>query len=391
MNNFFDLVLDSTVDTFGMIVFWLFIVIFVFNYIDKKFNKSISNFVKDNRKLNPILGSAVGLVPGCGGGLFAFQLYKDNKMSFSGLLPALISSLGALAFFLMTTQWQIYLIIISTQFVIGILIGYILILIKKDFYYESVKTEDKKENIREKKKLSKNVLMIDNFILPAAFVLFMISFSFVGVMVSLAPNGEESLESLVAVKYFIFVFMIIISIWYLSRKVLKYLKYDFNNNYINSSNQKKKFNELVNDPVKEIISISTIVWLVTIVITALSLTGYEEAFNNFVSNTSNLPVLIVIAAAAAFVPTCGFQIIFSSALIFSFTGAQGGVITVYSDYFWFLFIPLFVQTFITIGDLAIPVFIQDKNTWLKASSVNFISSLTLAYTTYGILVISGAI
>lgn len=384
-----DNMLDVTVDVFGMIVFWLFIVVVVFNAIDVVFNNQITKWVDSNKKLHPILGATIGLVPGCGGGIFAFGLYKKENLSFSGLVPAMISSLGALAFFLMTSQWQIYLLITSTQWIIGVIVGYAIMLLGKNTYSD-VKP---KEEVKPTKKLSKGYLLMEDVILPIFVILFFIAFSFVGILISLVPGGEEIVDPMIGVKTIIFVFMTIITLWWITRKVLKLLKYDFKEKYHfkNQSLRSKEegYYELAYHPVVDSIGVASIVWIVMLFL--LTASGLESALESFVSNTSNIPLLILIGGAAALVPTCGFQIAFAAGLITSFVGAAGGVVVVSDPLFWSLFLPLFAQTFIAIGDLVIPLFIEDKKSLVKIDVINFTIGISLTFALYGIVLAAGGI
>ena len=382
-----DVILDTGLDVFANIVFLLFFVTFALNALDKAFNNQISNFIDRNDKWQPVMGATIGLIPGCSGGIFAFGLYKKGKMKFSGMLSAGISTVGALSFFVLTAQPIIFLIILAIQFPLAILIGYVVQFAKKDHYV--VQNEIHEIEKQELKQTNQAYNLINNVILPIFYTLIIVGFSWLAIAVSLVPSGEEWAEEMVVAKWFIFIFFIVITLWYIARFTLRKLNYDINATYSDN-----KYNKVVDKyfyhSIIEILMIVVLVYLTAMVFKfILKYTDFETIFNEFVSSNANVALLIFITALIGIIPVCGFQVVYASALVLVFGG--DAVLNPGDSNFWILFVLLFSQAITTIGDLGIPLFIESRKNFSKLMLVNFATSLVLSYSIYGIAIAAGGI
>lgn len=388
---FWDVTLDKTLDTFAMVIFWLFLVIIVFTFIDRYFNDSITKFLSGNYRKQPLLGTVLGIIPGCGGGLFVFNLYKAQKVHLSSVVSSMFTSVGALSLYLIVSQWEIFLIALSIQVALSLIVGYGIQFSGKDKLIDFNDINQKKE---EKYKNLPNIYnLFEKIILPIFVLLFILAFSFVGIIFSFVPNGEEIFEDKLAIKYMMLIFFIVISLWTLFRKILIRKKYNFSAVYNFENERLNKisisFNNYFYSSVVELINIATIVWLTSLLFGYLiKLTGFQEAFEKFVSSQNSVAILIVVAAFASLVPSCGFQIAFATSLLAAF-GFDSQVVANTNDYFWYIAIPLITQSIVTVGDLSLPIFIQSPKTWLKLNSINLSTGLIIGYSIFGIVSASG--
>ena len=55
---------------------------------------------------HPIIGSLLGVIPGCGATIVVSSLYKNRKISFGGLFATFISTLGEGSFVLLGASGQ---------------------------------------------------------------------------------------------------------------------------------------------------------------------------------------------------------------------------------------------------------------------------------------------
>ena len=100
----------------------------------KNLKKTYQNIPKWSQ---PIIGSLLGIIPGCGGTIVASSLYKRRKMTFGGLLAAFITTLGEGSFVLLgasaeadvTSNLKAFLIVNIVGFFLGIIFGIIVDLI----------------------------------------------------------------------------------------------------------------------------------------------------------------------------------------------------------------------------------------------------------------------
>ncbi len=106
----------------------LFIVLF--GYINYKTNENFTYIISKNKKLQPLIGALIGVIPGCGGSLAIIPLYMQGKLSFGAIVASLISSMGDAAFILISANFKVYLIVSIVGAVTGIITGYIVDLFK---------------------------------------------------------------------------------------------------------------------------------------------------------------------------------------------------------------------------------------------------------------------
>ena len=57
------------------------IVILLFGFLDYKTGGNIVNILEKNKKLQPIIGALLGVIPGCGGCIILIPLNVKNKVS----------------------------------------------------------------------------------------------------------------------------------------------------------------------------------------------------------------------------------------------------------------------------------------------------------------------
>lgn len=101
----------------------LFIVLF--GYINYKTNENFTYIISKNRKLQPLIGALIGVIPGCGGSLAIIPLYMQGKLSFGAIVASLIASMGDAAFILISSNIKVYLIVSIVGAITGIITGYI--------------------------------------------------------------------------------------------------------------------------------------------------------------------------------------------------------------------------------------------------------------------------
>ena len=132
--NFFKFVLDN-LEAAGAIAGYVSISIIgfaVISFFAKQRNGNILELVGP-KKIHPILGAFLGAIPGCGAIIVIASLYKNNKISFGGLLAAFISTLGEGSFVLLgasaeadvSGNLRAYVIITFFGIISGIFFGYL--------------------------------------------------------------------------------------------------------------------------------------------------------------------------------------------------------------------------------------------------------------------------
>lgn len=119
-----EIIINASQEAFLHVGVILGIVILGFGYIDYKTEGSIVNVLEKNKKIQPIIGALLGLMPGCGGSILLIPLYTKRKVSFGALVATLIASIGDAAFILISSDLKVYLIVCIISFITAIVFGY---------------------------------------------------------------------------------------------------------------------------------------------------------------------------------------------------------------------------------------------------------------------------
>lgn len=108
------------------------IVVSLLSYASSK--KSGKQATSIPKAAHSFTGALLGVIPGCGGTIVAASLYKNQQLSFGGLLAAFVTTLGEGSFVLLGASdeadvagnLQAFLLVNVVGFVVGILVGSII-------------------------------------------------------------------------------------------------------------------------------------------------------------------------------------------------------------------------------------------------------------------------
>ena len=120
-----EIIINAAQEAFIHVGVLLAIVILLFGFLDYKTGGNIVNILEKNKKIQPILGAILGVIPGCGGSIILIPLYVKNKVSFGALTATLISSMGDAAFILISTDIKSYIGVSIISFITAVICGYI--------------------------------------------------------------------------------------------------------------------------------------------------------------------------------------------------------------------------------------------------------------------------
>lgn len=127
-----EIIINAAQESFLHVGVLLGAVILVFGYLDYKTGGNIVDILDKNKKVQPIIGAILGIIPGCGGSIILMPLYVKNKVSFGALVSTLISSMGDAAFILISSDIKAYLGVSLISFVTAIICGYIVDMLHLD-------------------------------------------------------------------------------------------------------------------------------------------------------------------------------------------------------------------------------------------------------------------
>lgn len=120
-----EILIESSSEAFLHVGSMVGLFIILFGYINYKTNENFTYIISKNRKLQPLIGALIGVIPGCGGSLAIIPLYMQGKLSFGAIVASLIASMGDAAFILISSNFKVYLIVSIVGAITGIVTGYI--------------------------------------------------------------------------------------------------------------------------------------------------------------------------------------------------------------------------------------------------------------------------
>ena len=126
------------------------ITLFIFLRLEKSKKYSLSNFFKNNLKLQIPIASFLGAIPGCGGAIIVVTQYLQGNITFGCLVAVLTSTMGDAAFLILAKEPISALFIFVTCMIVGSLTGFLI-----DFF---IKKRTKNNN----PKINLNLEEIDN-------------------------------------------------------------------------------------------------------------------------------------------------------------------------------------------------------------------------------------
>ena len=305
---------------------------------------------------HPIVGSLLGIIPGCGATIIVASLFKNNKISFGGLLATFTSTLGEGSFVLLGASneadvvgnLKAYFIITVFGLIAGIIFGLI-----SDFYGFRINS---KTEIQQKSKLK--IQQKSNLELLIERIGF---YSIILMAIFLAPGsimafwGGE-IESISELTYWISIILTITCVcFYFSNKILN----ANHNECLNENNFKSKTLHAVLD----------VSMVITYVFIGLFIANFiidivigPETFDSWMTSSSY--IVILLAALIGAIPGCGGMIAVAVAYI-----------TIPN----FPIAALIAAAIATSGDGIFPLIAANRKDGLILTGIGFTGALVVGY------------
>ena len=122
-----DVLLDTLLDSAKLLPF-LFFAFLIIEYLERKLTKKTEKAISNSGKLGPIFGSALGIIPQCGFGVVATNLYITRIITLGTLFSVYLSTSDEMLPVLLSEKAPLDLIIkiLAIKFVVGIIYGFII-------------------------------------------------------------------------------------------------------------------------------------------------------------------------------------------------------------------------------------------------------------------------
>lgn len=119
------LVIFSAENAFIQVTVFVGAVLVIFGYVDFILSGRLVKKIESSKKTQPIIGSLLGLTPGCGGAIFVMPLFPKGSVSFGTIVATLIATMGDSAFVIMSVMPFEYILISILSFIVAVITGYI--------------------------------------------------------------------------------------------------------------------------------------------------------------------------------------------------------------------------------------------------------------------------
>lgn len=119
-----NILIFSLRDGFVQVSAFVAITVLLFSYLQYQTGGRIVEYLRNNKKMQPIYGAVLGLIPGCGGAIIIMPLYVRGTVSFGTVVAALAATAGDSAFVILALAPQAALYAYSMAFLSAILFGY---------------------------------------------------------------------------------------------------------------------------------------------------------------------------------------------------------------------------------------------------------------------------
>ena len=131
-----DIILDTLIDLLKIIPF-LFVAFLIMEYFEHSLSKKKD--ILKNKKVGPIVGSLLGVIPQCGFLVMATNLFSSRVITIGTLIAIYLSTSDEMLPILITNKvsFKLILIILLIKIIIGIIFGYII-----DFFWKKKETKD---------------------------------------------------------------------------------------------------------------------------------------------------------------------------------------------------------------------------------------------------------
>ena len=131
-----DIIFDTLIDLLKIIPF-LFVAFLIMEYFEHSLSKKKD--ILKNKKVGPIVGSLLGVIPQCGFSVMATNLFSSRVITIGTLIAIYLSTSDEMLPILITNKvsFKLILIILLIKIIIGIIFGYII-----DFFWKKKETKD---------------------------------------------------------------------------------------------------------------------------------------------------------------------------------------------------------------------------------------------------------
>ncbi len=137
VSGFFDVLLDSVLDTFKTLPF-LFVAFLIIEFLEHRAQDKVKNIFTRVGAAGPLIGTVLGCIPQCGFSVMCANLYSSGIIALGTLIAVFLSTSDEAIILLATAKNGTYEIVklLITKVIIALIFGYIIYFIEKKVHKE---------------------------------------------------------------------------------------------------------------------------------------------------------------------------------------------------------------------------------------------------------------
>ena len=112
-------------DAFMQVGVWVALMLLVFGVLKSRTGGAVMGFLRRHRRLQPLAGAALGVIPGCGGAIFVMPLFVHGSISFGTVVAALVATMGDSSWVILSAAPLTGLLLHGVLLVSGVAMGYL--------------------------------------------------------------------------------------------------------------------------------------------------------------------------------------------------------------------------------------------------------------------------
>lgn len=117
--------LTSAEGAFIQVTVFVGVVLLFFGYLDYRQQGAFVAAIEKAKKYQPLIGSLLGIIPGCGGSILVMPLYVKDTVSFGTVVATLIATAGDSAFVTLTQAPRDFALVTFVSLIMGVVTGYV--------------------------------------------------------------------------------------------------------------------------------------------------------------------------------------------------------------------------------------------------------------------------
>jgi len=125
-----EVIMETIIDSLKLVPF-LFVAFLIIELLEHKLSKKTKKIISNSKKVGPLVGSLLGLVPQCGFSVMATNLYVSRIISLGTLISVYLSCSDEMLIILLSERIEFNIIfkILLVKFIVGMISGFIIDLV----------------------------------------------------------------------------------------------------------------------------------------------------------------------------------------------------------------------------------------------------------------------